>query len=109
MAESVALILAESGIKTHGACFNEKANKFLRDNHNPRNEAHGGTARLFADIEMLRKGKEFFGLFHSNLVRMVHRLRYPHLGHSHALALETFPPGPRRSINDNMFDIPWVD
>ena len=103
----MAHILSEQGIKTHGACFDGKV---LRGNRNPRSEAHGGTIRLLADIEMLRKGNEFFGLFHSNLVRMVHRLRYPHLGQSHALATETYPQGSaRQKINDNMFDIPWID
>eukprot|EP00597_Dinobryon_sp_UTEXLB2267_P000508 CAMPEP_0170059666 /NCGR_PEP_ID=MMETSP0019_2-20121128/1865_1 /TAXON_ID=98059 /ORGANISM="Dinobryon sp., Strain UTEXLB2267" /LENGTH=243 /DNA_ID=CAMNT_0010264987 /DNA_START=486 /DNA_END=1217 /DNA_ORIENTATION=+ len=68
---------------------------------------HGGltsTYALLADIEMLRRGQHFFGLFDSNLVRMIHRLRYPVLNNSHALAVETYKDS-RVGLNLNMEDI----
>ena len=68
---------------------------------------HGGEAStyaLLADIEMLRRGKHFFGLFDSNLVRMIHRIRFPVLNNSHCLNAETYHDG-RVHINKNMEDI----
>ena len=44
---------------------------------NPRLGDYKSTLRLFAEIEMLAGGTHFFGIMNSNLVRMVHRLRYP--------------------------------
>ena len=68
---------------------------------------HGGLSSsyaLLADIEMLRRGQHFFGLFDSNLVRMIHRLRYPLLNNSHGLAVETYKDS-RVGLNLNMEDI----
>ena len=105
---TVGNIIATWGIESYGLCFE---NKFTnKDNINPRNQKNGGAIQAIVDIEMLRNGKEFFGLFDSNFVRMVHRLRYPHLNHSHALATETYPVGEdQRETNRNMFDFHWVD
>ena len=73
---------------------------------------HGGpnsSYALLADIEMLRRGQHFFGLFDSNLVRMIHRLRYPLLNNSHALAVETYKDS-KVGLNLNMEDIgPQLD
>ena len=67
---------------------------------------HANTMKLLADIEMLKRGDHFFGLFDSNLVRMVHYLRYPNLKNSHSLAVSTFK-GNKRGIDKKMDDLPW--
>ncbi len=52
---------------------------------------------------MLRNGEHFIGLFDSNLVRMIHRLRFPDkLSKSHALATESYDEPGRRNMNSNM-------
>ena len=69
-----------------------------------RNSGQASTYALLADIEMLRRGKHFFGLFDSNLVRMIHRIRFPVLNNSHCLNAEIYHDG-REHINKNMEDI----
>lgn len=59
-----------------------------------RNGGQQSAFALFADIEMLRRGAHFFGLFESNIVRMIHRLRFPLLSNSHPLH------DPRRRFRD---------
>ena len=61
--------------------------------------------RFFFDIEMLRKSKLFFGLFDSNIARMVHRLRSPRWTASYAIATETYPDE-RRNLNHRLDDLP---
>ena len=104
-------MVATWGIESFGVCFDSNNKDLLnKDNITPRNTKGGGALKVFADVEMLRNGKEFFGLFDSNLVRMVHRLRFPHLNRSHALATDTYPTGDyQRYTNENMFNIHWTD
>lgn len=59
------------------------------------------TLRAFADIEMLVHGEYFFGLLSSNLVRMVHRLRYPVMDKTIPLA-QQFTDGDSRSRLDGL-------
>ena len=75
---------------------------------NPRKEHdHFSVLQLIAEIEMLRNGEHFIGLFDSNLVRMIHRLRFPDkLNTSHALAADTYEEASRRSMNSNMEFMP---
>mmetsp|Transcript_19904 Transcript_19904/g.28509 ORF Transcript_19904/g.28509 Transcript_19904/m.28509 type:complete len:394 (+) Transcript_19904:1226-2407(+) len=61
--------------------------------------------RVFMDIKLLRKGRLFFGLFDSNLVRLVHRLRWPNYQMSRALATSTYSDE-RAELNTHMDDIP---
>jgi hypothetical protein len=61
--------------------------------------------KLFADIQMLRHGSHFIGLFESNLVRVVHLLRYPHSLTSHALATEGSGDRNRVNANEHMDDL----
>ena len=59
---------------------------------NPRLHDHKSTLRLFAEIEMLAAGTHFFGVVNSNIVRMVHRLRYPDKQNTtHALGIPVQP------------------
>ena len=106
---AISNIISNWGIKTYGSCYDHETNKLLKNTINPREELQGVALKVFADIEMLRKGKEFFGLFQSNLVRMIHRLRYPYLNHSHSLASETYSMDDAniRNVNDNLFNI-WA-
>mmetsp|Transcript_19904 Transcript_19904/g.28510 ORF Transcript_19904/g.28510 Transcript_19904/m.28510 type:complete len:246 (+) Transcript_19904:458-1195(+) len=62
------------------------------------------TYRLFMDIELLRKSRMFFGLFDSNLVRMVHRLRMPNWQMSRALATVTYTDS-RKDLNSRLDDL----
>jgi len=61
--------------------------------------------RLFMDIEFLRKARMFFGLFDSNLVRMIHRLRMPNWQMSRALATKTYSDD-RKNLNSRLDDLP---
>lgn len=69
-----------------GSCFHSDGKSVLpekiKTNWNPRPSDHGKnettTQLLMADIDMLRKGSFLMGAILSNLVRMVHYLRYPH-------------------------------
>jgi hypothetical protein len=80
-------------------------------NHNndlgPRLRTFSSSLEVFADLEMLRKGEHFIGLFSSNLVRMVHLLRYPNLLTSHGLAASVLTEPKRRTQNDHMDDLDY--
>jgi hypothetical protein len=54
-----------------------------------RNDKPNHAISVFADIELLRKSEHFFGLFNSNIVRWVARLRSRHFSsdYTHALAV----------------------
>jgi len=54
-----------------------------------------------AEVEMLRHGQEFIGLFESNLGRLVYSLRYPQIIHSHSLASEEKITDPSSQNVDN--------
>ena len=84
-----------------GPCLNS-SNRLIYERR--AKNSNTNTYALLADIEMLRGGAHFFGIFDSNLVRMVHRLRHPNLSSSHCLAAETYHDA-RRNINDNMRDL----
>lgn len=87
--------------KVFGPCLNSSNHlTYARRAKNSKTNTYA----LLADIEMLRGGEHFFGIFDSNLVRMVHRLRHPNLSSSHCLATETYRDS-RRDINNNMRDL----
>ena len=94
-------------VQVFSPCYNESNSSQLLVNLEVRRSFDTSAAlELLADIEMLRRGHHFVGLFDSNLVRMVHRLRYPHLNYSHGLAEETYEDS-RRTLNQHMDNIHW--
>ena len=64
------LIFDKSLFRIYSACDDSRAHG------DPHRGTYEQTLRLIAEIDMLVKGRYFFGLIHSNLVRMVYRLRY---------------------------------
>lgn len=94
-------------IQIFSSCINENDSTQILTSLVRRKRDVSAALELFADIEMLRHGVHFFGLFDSNLVRMIHRIRFPHLNFSHALAEETYTDS-RRTLNQHMDDMLWA-
>ena len=101
------------GVKLFGSCFNATTNALIpinvdRTESLVRTKKYESTIGLLADIEMLKNGDHFFGLFDSNLVRMIHKLRYPLFNHSHALGASTYNVH-KRTVDSRMDNLPWGD
>jgi hypothetical protein len=109
--------MKKHGVVTYSPCLNTRTGEVhlldpIRgpqradlEETNGRDPIAATTQRLLLDVEMLRKGHMFYGLFDSNLVRMVHRLRFPNFQMSFALAAETYPDD-RKYINSHLDNIP---
>lgn len=110
-AREIFLILQPLKILTYSPCLNSHGQIcFLAPIRGGQQLQDNGTLvmssyRLFMDIELLRKARMFFGLFDSNLVRMVHRLRMPNWQMSWALATETYADA-RKNLNSRLDDLP---
>ncbi len=78
-------------------------NQDLVGEFNPRRKDFRSTQRLFAEVLMLAGGQHFFGIMNSNLVRFIHRLRYPdHQNTSHGLACMLTPATQFKCKYDSM-------
>lgn len=95
--------LLPSTVTVHSSC---KANTVNEQGIKRNGE---DSLKVFADIQMLRHGAHFIGLFESNLVRLVHLIRYPHSLTSHALATEGSGDRKRVDLNQHMDDINYFD
>ena len=96
--------LMSKTITIHSSCDLPENTLYVRGNQDP----SMGLA-LLAEVEMLRHGQEFVGLFESNLVRMIFLLRYPQNTHSHALAAEGSSDPSRQNMNSHLNDINYYN
>jgi hypothetical protein len=82
----------DANIKVYSSCIKESTNQLI-ENHQNRSDRTQDTfshpIALLSDIEMLRKSSRFIGLFYSDFVRLIHRLRQPN-PYSYALAPESY-------------------
>ena len=108
--QSLSRVLDQS-ITFHGSCIKDYSGREVlkQDQVKVRTKDRSSALHALADVEMLRRGKHFIGLFESNYVRFVHLLRYPHSHTSHALAAEVHTEEARRTINSHMHDINYFN